>query len=76
MKVRILKSFRFSPDGFTAAKAIAGGIEDIPDDAIAGLRAAGFVAAIDENSPILITESPDAQDRDDVPQRDRRKRGK
>lgn len=46
MRVKILKSFPFYPDGNTKHDAIAGTEEDVPDALIAGLSAAGYIQPV------------------------------
>ena len=95
MRVKILKPFPFSRDGFTTLQSVAGSDEDIPDRLVPGLRREGFVGkdtthmeipeaqlqslSIGYARPknIETPELPMTTDgRDDVPQRDRRRRGK
>lgn len=45
----IVKTFPFSRDGVTALTAVAGTVEDIPDDLVEGLAAEGFVCDPDDN---------------------------
>lgn len=45
MRVHILKSFPFYPDGNTRHEAVAGSAADIPDALVAGLSAAGYISA-------------------------------
>lgn len=59
MRVLVLRSFPFSCDGVTSVQAIADTEADIPDALIAGLVAAGFVAAlsvIGEPAPELMLD--------------------
>lgn len=48
MRVLVLRSFPFSRDGVTSERAVADTEADIPNDLVAGLVAAGYVAAIAE----------------------------
>lgn len=49
MRVKIIKSFPFYPDGNTRHDAEAGSIADIPDALAPGLLAAGYIGMIDES---------------------------
>jgi hypothetical protein len=43
MRVKILKSFPFYPDGNTKHDAVEGTVQEIPDALVRGLSAAGYV---------------------------------
>lgn len=54
MRVAVLRSFSFSRDGVTSVPAVADTEADIPNDLVAGLAAAGYVAVIAEPAPELM----------------------
>jgi len=48
VKVKILRTVPVSEDGITTRQVIAGTEDTVPADALAGLKAEGYVALIEE----------------------------